>query len=179
MLSEHEQEFAVVDASIDVVRQARADGIETVFGDLERHEILEMMGLEHANALVLTMDDPVQVVKTTREVRHEYPGLCIVARARDSEHAAELYRAGATDVVPETLESSLQLAEAVLVDIGRPMGPVIASIHELREVERERIKRAVPGLAQRPLKAASRLSLSEADAAAPLSHSERDRQTPA
>jgi len=55
-----------------------------------------------------------------------------VARARDRAHAAELYRAGVTDAVPETLEASLQLAEAVLVDIGLPMGPVIVSIHEKR-----------------------------------------------
>ncbi len=157
MLTMHGENFAVVDANIDVVRTARSKGIETVFGDLERHEILEMMGLDHATALVLTMDDPVQVVKTTRAVRAEFPDLCIVARARDSAHAAELYKAGATDAVPETLESSLQLAEAVLVDIGRPMGPVIASIHEMRDQERERIKAAVPELKKSPLKAASRI----------------------
>ena len=42
--------------------------------------------------------------------------------------------------VPETLESSLQLSEAVLVDLGVPMGPVIASIHEKRDELRERIR---------------------------------------
>src|SRR3546814_12599338 len=57
-------------------------------------------------------------------------------------HAAELYRAGATDAVPETLESSLQLSEAVLVDLGVAMGPVIASIHEKRDELRKAIKAA-------------------------------------
>ena len=52
---------------------------------------------------------------------------------------AELYRAGVTDAVPETLESSLQLSEAVLVDIGLAMGPVIASIHEKRSEMRAEI----------------------------------------
>ena len=47
-------------------------------------------------------------------------------------HAAQLYKVGVTDAVPETLEASLQLAEAVLVDLGTAMGPVIASIHEKR-----------------------------------------------
>jgi CPA2 family monovalent cation:H+ antiporter-2 len=41
--------------------------------------------------------------------------------------------------VPETLEASLQLAEAVLVDVGAPMGPVIASIHEKRSELRSEI----------------------------------------
>ena len=52
-----------------------------------------------------------------------------------------LYQAGVTDAVPETLESSLQLSEAVLVDLGVAMGPVIASIHEKRDELRQLIRR--------------------------------------
>jgi CPA2 family monovalent cation:H+ antiporter-2 len=89
--------------------------------------------------LILTMDDPVQVVRLVKRVRAWCPDLTIVARARDPEHAAELYKAGATDAVPETLESSLQLSEAVLVDLGMAMGPVIASIHEKRAEMRQQI----------------------------------------
>ena len=61
------------------------------------------------------------------------PDLTIVARARDARHAKRLYELGVTDAVPETIEASLQLSEAVLVDIGVPMGLVIASIHEKRD----------------------------------------------
>lgn len=157
MLEEHGEPFVLIDANIECVRRGREAGYDIIFGDLQQHEILELVGLENAAALVLTMDDPVQTVQTTRTVRREHAGLCIVARARDSEHAAALYRAGATDAVPETLESSLQLAEAVLVDIGKPMGPVIASIHEARETERERIKKMAPGMRKEPLRAASRI----------------------
>ena len=39
--------------------------------------------------------------------------------------------------MPETLEASLQLSEAVLVDLGVAMGPVIARIHEKRDEFRE------------------------------------------
>ena len=66
----------------------------------------------------------------------------LIARARDTSHAAALYRAGASHAVPETLESSLQLSEAVLVDLGVAMGPVIASIHEKRDEFRRQIKEA-------------------------------------
>jgi hypothetical protein len=45
-------------------------------------------------------------------------------RARDIEHAAHLYRIGASDAVAETIEASLQLSEAVLVD-GLPRAPTI------------------------------------------------------
>ena len=94
--------------------------------------MVERFGLDRAAAVVLTMDDPVLTVRLTEAIRAACPTLSIVARARDSAHAAQLYRAGATDAVPETLEGSLQMSEAVLVDIGVAMGPVIASIHEKR-----------------------------------------------
>ena len=94
--------------------------------------MLDKLQLGHAQALVLTMDDPVLVAQVARRVRGWCPDLPIVARARDPVHAAQLYKAGVTDAVPETVEASLQLSEAVLVDIGLAMGPVIASIHEKR-----------------------------------------------
>src|SRR3546814_8738448 len=68
----------------------------------------------------------------TRRLRRKSPDLPIISRARGADQSAALYQVGATDAVPETLESSLQLAEAVLIDLGVAMGPVIASIHDVR-----------------------------------------------
>jgi CPA2 family monovalent cation:H+ antiporter-2 len=132
MLTAHDRPWVAIDSSIDTVATCRREGIPILFGDVARHELVDRLNLGHAGALVLTMDDPVLTVLLTKKVRAWCPGLTIVARARDAKHAAELYRAGATDAVPETLESSLQLSEAVLVDLGIAMGPVIASIHEKR-----------------------------------------------
>ena len=54
------------------------------------------------------------------------------------------YHIGASDAVPETIEASLQPSEAVLVDVGVPMGPVIASIHEKRAALQDAIKAMAP-----------------------------------
>ena len=63
------------------------------------------LDLGQAAALVLTMDDPVLTARLARQLRADHPELTIVARARDTGHAAALYRAGVTDAVPETLEA--------------------------------------------------------------------------
>jgi len=139
MLALHDKPYVAVDSDIDSVKAARAEGFPMIFGDASRPEFVDKLNLGHASALILTMDDPVQVVRMVKRVRGWCPDLTIVARARDAAHAAELYRAGATDAVPETLESSLQLSEAVLVDLGMAMGPVIASIHEKRAELRQQI----------------------------------------
>ena len=140
MLVVHDQKFVAVEADIDAVNSARREGYPILFGDVARPELVDRLNLGRAKALILTMDDPVLTVRITRRVRGWVPDLPIIARARDTAHAAELYRAGATDAVPETVESSLQLSEAVLVDLGIAMGPVIASIHEKRDELRQRIK---------------------------------------
>ena len=139
MLAMHERPYVAVDSDIDLVKAARAEGFPLIFGDASRPEFVDRLNLGHASALILTMDDPVQAVRMVKRVRGWCPDLTIVARARDPEHAAELYQAGATDAVPETLESSLQLSEAALVDLGLAMGPVIASIHEKRAELRQQI----------------------------------------
>jgi CPA2 family monovalent cation:H+ antiporter-2 len=141
MLRVHGQRFIAVEADIDAIGDARRAGYPMLFGDAARLELIERLNLRQARALILTMDDPVLTVRVTRQVRTIAPDLPIIARARDADHAAELYRAGVTDAVPETLESSLQLSEAVLVDLGVAMGPVIASIHEKRDELRQAIRR--------------------------------------
>ncbi len=140
MLKTHGKPYIAVDSDIDNVATARAEGHPILFGDVARSELVDRLDLGRASALVLTMDDPVLTVRLTRRVRGWVPGLTILARARDATHAAELYAAGVSDAVPETLESSLQLSEAVLVDLGVAMGPVIASIHEKRDELRQSIR---------------------------------------
>jgi monovalent cation:H+ antiporter-2, CPA2 family len=139
MLSTHGRAYVAVENDIDAVAAARKEGYPVIFGDVGRAEFVDRLNLGHASALILTMDDPVLTVRVTKKVRGWVPGLTIVARARDSAHAAELYRAGATDAVPETLEAALQLSEAVLVDLGVAVGPVIASIHDKRAELRQQI----------------------------------------
>jgi CPA2 family monovalent cation:H+ antiporter-2 len=139
MLTAHGRRYVAVDSDTDAVAAARREGVPLIFGDVSRPQLLDKIRLGKTSTLVLTMDDPVLTVRLTKKIRAAFPDLPIVARARDARHAAELYRAGATDAVPETLESSLQLSEAVLVDLGIAMGPVIASIHEKRSELRKEI----------------------------------------
>ena len=141
MMKTHDQNYLAIESNIDVVAAARRDGYSIIFGNVARNEMLDRLRLGHAKALVLTMDEPVLSVQIVKRVRAWVPDLPIIVRARDTEHAAELYQAGATNAVPEALEGSLQLSEAILVENGVAMGPVIASIHEKRDELRQQIQK--------------------------------------
>jgi CPA2 family monovalent cation:H+ antiporter-2 len=141
MLETHGKPYLAVDSDPDTVMRLSKAGKHVVYGDARRPELLEALGLGTASAVVLTIDASQTLDALVRVIRERHPGLCVVVRARDADHASSLYQSGATDAVPETVEASLQLAEAVLVDLGVPMGPVIASIHEKRAELRVGIQR--------------------------------------
>lgn len=133
MLTRHGIPYLAIDMNPAIVAAQRELGRPVYYGDSSSPMFLRACGLEAARGLVITLDLRAEVEAIVSTVRRWQPNLTIVARARDDRHARELYRAGVTDAVPETIEASLQLSEAVLVDMGVAMGPVIASIHERRE----------------------------------------------
>ncbi len=133
MLHTHAIRYVAVDTDPSVVKRLRSEGRNIYWGNASRPDFLERCGLGKAKALIITMDKPSDTEDIVRDARMAHPGLTIVARARDAQHATALYALGVSDAVPETIEASLQLSEAVLVDMGVPMGKVIASIHEKRD----------------------------------------------
>lgn len=141
MLDRHDIPWLAVERDTRLVDQGRHDGGQVFFGDASRAELLGKLGLGSARALVCTMDAPEVAEAVTAAARSLRPDLTLVVRARDARHARRLYDLGATDAVPETVEASLQLSEATLVDIGVPMGLVIASIHERRDEFRKELNR--------------------------------------
>lgn len=143
MLQRHKVGYIAIDGDPRLVRRERGDGNPHVFyGDAARIDLLRRCGLAQARAVVLTMDSPRATEMIVALVRRERPDITIVARARDAHHATVLYGLGASDAIPETIEASLQLSEALLVDIGVPMGYVIASIHEKRDEYRAMLQPA-------------------------------------
>ena len=151
MLEVHRVSYVAVDSDADRVASQRKSRRSVYWGDITQTELLHRLHVETARALVVTMGDHAasdRLVAAARAVRAD---LLIVARARDARHAAHLYAIGATDAVPETIEASLQLSEAVLVDLGVPMGPVIATIHERRAEMQAEIKAMAPEAEVRPL----------------------------
>lgn len=98
---------------------------------------MRKLRIDRAQAVVLTMDHTAAAEHAVRGIRRLMPMLRIIARARDERHALRLREAGASVVVPETLESGLQLTGWVLESLGVPPEA------SLRLLEQERERRIV------------------------------------
>jgi CPA2 family monovalent cation:H+ antiporter-2 len=165
LLKAHNIEYMVVDINPQVTTRARAMNVEAWYGDASAAEFLHSLGIERARAVVVTASNPVftdQVVKAVRAMRED---VHIIARARDASHAQRLYEMGATDAVPETIEASLQLAENTLIDLGVPMGLVLASVHERRDVFRKMFGIRKPEAPVKPERSLEAVALAMAEKA--------------
>lgn len=151
LLERHNIPFVAVDSDPDRVARVRDTQRSVYWGDLTQVALLHHLRIDAARALVVTVSNQAAADQLVAVARAQRPDLLIVARARDARHAAHLYAIGATDAVPETIEASLQLSEAVLVDMGVAMGPVIATIHEQRAAMQAQIRSMAPGAEVRTL----------------------------
>ena len=142
MLTRHDVKHLVIERAPDIVSRARAEGKPVYYGDAKNVAFLDRCGFREAKAAIITIHVNAEIDDIVRVMRAEREKIVIVARARDAEHARHLYDLDVTDVVPETIEASLQLTEAALVGLGVPTGPVIASIHQRRDEFREELQGA-------------------------------------
>jgi CPA2 family monovalent cation:H+ antiporter-2 len=115
------------------VRDARAAGERVFYGDSTHQEMLEAAGLARARALLVSFDDVHAALKILPQVRRLRPDVPILVRTRDDADLERLQRAGATEVVPETLEASLMLASHLLLLLNVPVTRVLREVKEIRD----------------------------------------------
>lgn len=104
------------------IDREKQDGrlIPVLEGDAADEDVLTRAGIHRAIAVAILIDDPYQAKRVMAAAQKMAPHLPVVARARDAEHAAELYRLGATVTIPDVIEGSLHVAQELLVHIGLP-----------------------------------------------------------
>ncbi len=114
------------------VRDARAAGEQVFYGDSTHIENLGAAGIGRAKVLVISFDDYSRSMKILEQVKRLWPELPVLVRTRDDANLDGLQQAGATEVVPETLEASLMLASHLLLLLNVPVSRIVRSVQEVR-----------------------------------------------
>lgn len=108
----------LLDSDPNQIELVRKFGFKVFFGDATRLDLLESAGIANAKAVILTMDDQQLVTHLTGLIRKNWPSIIILARARNRQHAIDLYKAGANDISRETFSSALELGSSALSFLG-------------------------------------------------------------
>lgn len=112
--------YTILDFNADQVDFVRRYGNKVYFGDAARIDLLRAAGADKARVLVVAVGDPQASMRIVNQVRHQFPHLRILARARNRYHAHLLMRAGIAHPVRELLPSSLELTRNALIELGIP-----------------------------------------------------------
>lgn len=142
VLDHHKAPYVALDVNGPSVASLRRKGVPVYFGDTSRVDVLKRAGIETASAVVVTMDDPKAAENIVRAVRRDGHKVPIIARARDQEHAERLFTLGADEVIPETVEASLQLGEVMLRGLGLPQDAARTAIGDVRDRARAALEGA-------------------------------------
>lgn len=110
--------FIGLDADPQCISRAKSQGINVVFGNADRAEVLVAAGVGRARAVVVSYPDAHSAERVIRIVRAKRAEIPIIVRTSDDKDVARLKAAGATEVIPEVLESGLLIAAETLVAAG-------------------------------------------------------------
>ena len=134
--------YIALDLDPERVREAAAAGETVVFGDAAKRETLMAAGIARASVVVITYADTDAALRAMSMVRACRPDVPVVVRTADERDLEKLQEAGAAEVVPESVESSLMLASHALALVGIPLPRILKRIREIR-AERYHLLRGI------------------------------------
>ncbi|MDV6328778.1 cation:proton antiporter [Idiomarina sp. Sol25] len=114
------------------VQEAVAGGARVYFGDSARKDILRAVGAESVDLIIISFADDLRALEVLKELRQLNPDAYIIVRSRDDIRLTQLQEAGASQVVPDTLEASLMLISHVLSRSGIPIRRILARLDKER-----------------------------------------------
>jgi CPA2 family monovalent cation:H+ antiporter-2 len=114
------------------VRDARDAGRPVVYGYGDRRDVLEAAGLARARALAVSFNNVTSALKILEITRLVRPDMPVVVRTMDDADLERLKQAGATEVVPESVEGSLMIGSHLLLLLGVPMSHIVRQVRDAR-----------------------------------------------
>ena len=132
--------YIAVDNNPVTVQKAFDQSLPVYFGDVSRPNLLKLLNAKESRLAVITLDQPLAVEHAITALHTECPRVPIFARARDRHDSKRLHELGVETTVPETLESSLQLAASILFRLGIKQNDVIEIVDEFRDEDYRRME---------------------------------------
>jgi len=132
LLGEENIPYIALDLDSVRVREAYRAGEPVYYGDATERNILELLGLDRARLVIISHDDVATSLKILQQLKVYRPELPVMVRTRDESRVDELLKAGAQEVIPETLETGLTIASHALLLLNIPPSQVMQHIQEQR-----------------------------------------------
>jgi len=137
--------YLALDLDPKRVRKCHAKGFPVYYGDANQIHVLNAAGAARAKMVIITIDHAAVASRVVSTLRTSYPDLPIYVRARDQKHVRGLEELGASEVVSEAAESSLQLGSIVLKSLGVGIDEITSLIETYREDDYTKLESLIHG----------------------------------
>lgn len=144
LLQQEGLDYIAIDLDSNKVQKAILAGKNVTYGNASHHEILRAVGIDHARALVICINETnsvEQILKNIREINTKIP---ILIRSYDENELEYFRKLGATEIIPETLESSIVLGTHVLLMMGVPVRKVFRDQEKARRNRYQLLREVFP-----------------------------------
>lgn len=150
-LEQENTDYLALDLDPVRIQAARSAGDPVYYGDATNIGVLRAAGIAHARVVIITYHQVTTSLKVLAMVRKLRPDVPVLVRTRDDSRLEELMKAGATEVIPETLEAALMVASHLLLLLDVPMGRVVRRMNEVRNSRYSLLRSVFRGRDARPI----------------------------
>lgn len=135
ILSRFLEQESIHSVSLDLdplrISSSALAGEHAFYGDARRTEVLAAAGLARARMVVISFADEPAALETLKHIRDLRLDVPVFVRTRNDSNLKAFQEAGATEVVPESLEASLMLASHLLLTLGVPASRILFKIRAI------------------------------------------------
>lgn len=117
VLEEQRIPYIAFDHDGERVQYLKKQNFQVVYGDARKKELWHHLIGEHIETAVIAIDDHHATKHILKTLRAQFPLLPVIVRSKDTNDLNMLYDEGASDVVAETLESSLRIAQLLMKNL--------------------------------------------------------------
>jgi CPA2 family monovalent cation:H+ antiporter-2 len=125
--------YVIIEHNAATVRQERLNGLPIIYGDAAQEHVLEHCHAADARVIVVAISDPPSTRRIVSTLRHIAPAASIIVRTRYLKETDELRRLGASEVIPEELETSVEIFSRVLAKYLVPLHDIQHFVGEMRQ----------------------------------------------
>jgi CPA2 family monovalent cation:H+ antiporter-2 len=124
--------YSVIEMNPETVRRERENGEPIIFGDASQEPVLEQVRLHDSRVAVIAINDPVATRRVTEKIRQMNPDIHLIVRTRFVPEMRPLFDLGASEVIPEEFETSVEIFARILTRYFVPRSEIEKLVLEIR-----------------------------------------------
>lgn len=135
LLKQKQMKYITLGNNYRMVQIGQERGHHVYYGDAMNKDILISSGINAARSVIIAMEDDFACVRITKFIHANFPCAHVITKTNSENNQERLKKVGASLVVSQNMETSLQLAKNALLSIGKDDKDIDVFLNEFRELK--------------------------------------------